>query len=51
MMFHRTPGQMAEEVAVMHESMPYYYQVTREHGAGAEQIMEAEAAYLQGRFR
>ena len=50
MMFHRTPGQMAEEVAVMHESMPYYYQVTREHGAGAEQIMEAEAAYLQGRF-
>lgn len=34
MMFHRTPGQMAEEVAVMHESMPYYYQVTREHGAG-----------------
>ena len=44
MMFHRTPGQMAEEVAVMHESMPYYYQVTREHGAGAEQIMEAEAA-------
>lgn len=34
----------------MDECMPHYYKVTRGHGQGAETIMEAEAAFLQGRF-
>ena len=30
--------------------MPHYYKVTGGHGQGAETIMRAEAAFLQGRF-
>ena len=40
-------GALDEEVRQMNESMPYYYRVA-EHGAGAELVMEAEAAYLRG---
>ena len=47
-MFHREAGALDEEVRQMNESMPYYYRVTQEHGAGAELVMEAEAAYLRG---
>ena len=50
MMFHRTPGQLDAEVRTMNRAMPYYYRVTSEHGAGAEQVMEAEAAFLRGDF-
>ena len=50
MMFHRTAGAMAQEVQAMNRAMPYYYQVTQEHGAGAELIMEAEAAFYRGDF-
>lgn len=50
MMFHRTPGRLAGEQAEMNACMPYYYQITNYHGQGAEQIMEAEAALMQGRF-
>lgn len=50
MMFHRTPGEMGQELETMLESMPYYYQVTDGHGMGAEWVMEAEVAYGQGRF-
>ena len=50
MMFHRTPGQLDAEVRTMNRAMPYYYRVTAEHGAGAEQVMEAEAAFLRGDF-
>lgn len=34
----------------MDECMPHYYKVTGGHGQGAETIMRAEAAFLQGRF-
>ena len=30
--------------------MPHYYRITNGHGRGAERIMDAEAAFMQGRF-
>ena len=50
MMFHREPGALPRELAEMDECMPHYYQVTSGHGQGAETVMRAEAAFLQGRF-
>ena len=50
MMFHRDPGQLDKELAEMDECMPHYYKITNGHGQGAEHIMRAEAAFLQGRF-
>ena len=50
MMFHRQPGALADELAEMDECMPHYYQITNGHGRGAERIMRAEAALMQGRF-
>ena len=50
MMFHREAGKLSDEICVMNESMPYYYQVTSGHGMGAELIMEAEARYNCGDF-
>ena len=50
MMFHRTPGALDRELAEMNECMPHYYKITNGHGQGAEKIMEAEAAFYQGRF-
>lgn len=50
MMFHRRPGDLDKELAEMDECMPHYYKVTGGHGQGAETIMRAEAAFLQGRF-
>ena len=50
MMFHREPGQLDKELAEMDECMPHYYKITNGHGQGAEHIMRAEAAFLQGRF-
>ena len=49
MMFHRQPGQLDRELAEMDECMPHYYKITNGHGQGAERIMRAEAAFLQGR--
>jgi len=37
------------ELAEMDECMPHYYKITDGHGQGAERIMRAEAAFLQGR--
>ena len=34
----------------MDECMPHYYKITGNHGQGAETIMRAEAAFLQGRL-
>ena len=34
----------------MDECMPHYYKITCGHGQGAEKIMRAEAAFVQGRF-
>ena len=50
MMFYRAPGELQSELAEMDECMPHYYQVTGSHGQGAETIMRAEAAFMQGRF-
>ena len=50
MMFHREAGAAERELAEMDECMPHYYRITGGHGQGAEYIMRAEAAYLQGRF-
>lgn len=47
-LFHRVPGELDQELAMMHESMPYYYRLTDGHGMGAEHIMEAEAMFLRG---
>ena len=50
MMFYRAPGELERELAEMDECMPHYYQVTNNHGQGAETIMRAEALFCQGRF-
>ena len=50
MMFYRAPGELQSELADMDECMPHYYKVTGNHGQGAETIMRAEAAFMQGRF-
>ena len=50
MMFHREPGMLLKELAEMDECMPHYYKITNGHGQGAEKIMRAEAAFMQGRF-
>jgi len=50
MMFYRAPGELQSELAEMDDCMPHYYKVTGNHGQGAETIMRAEAAYMQGRF-
>lgn len=50
MMFHREPRALGRELAEMDECMPHYYKLTDGHGQGAEKIMRAEAAFLQGRL-
>ena len=50
MMFYRAPGELESELAEMDECMPHYYKITGNHGQGAETIMHAEAAFMQGRF-
>ena len=48
MMYYRAPGGLGKELAEMYECMPHYYKITNGHGRGAELLMDAEAAYLQG---
>lgn len=50
MMFYRAPGELQSELAEMDECMPHYYKITNGHGQGAETIMRAEAAFMQGHF-
>ena len=50
MMFYRAPGELESELAEMDECMPHYYKITDGHGQGAENIMRAEALFMQGRF-
>ena len=50
MMFYRGPGELQSELADMNECMPHYYQITGNHGQGAETIMRAEALFMQGHF-
>jgi LuxR family maltose regulon positive regulatory protein len=48
LMFHRRSGALGEEIGQMRRHMPDYYRLASFHGAGAEQLMEAEALYLAG---
>ncbi|MGN0414698.1 MAG: hypothetical protein ACI4FX_04325 [Agathobacter sp.] len=50
MMYYRAPGELQSELAEMDECMPHYYKITDGHGQGAETIMRAEAAFMQGCF-
>ena len=50
MMFYRASGELESELREMEECMPHYYKITDGHGQGAEKIMRAEAAFMQGRF-
>jgi ATP-dependent transcriptional regulator len=49
-MFYREPGKLEKEVQEMKVAMPYYYQLTKGHGTGAEHVMEAEWHFIQGDF-
>ena len=50
MMFHREHGSLSKELEEMNGCMPHYYKITDGHGLGAELVMSAEAAFMQGRF-
>ena len=47
-MFWREIGKLNAELAQMDECMPFYYQLTRGHGTGAELVMRAEALLYRG---
>ena len=49
-LYHRKLGALLNEVERMKEIMPYYYQMTGNHGKGAEEIMSAERFYYRGDF-
>lgn len=49
-MFHRKSGMLEKELKQMHDCLPQYSQLTGMHGAGAEDIMLAEALYNAGKF-
>lgn len=51
MMFHRRSGTLDAELTAMNECMPHYYRITQGHGQGAELLMNAEAAFMQGNFQ
>lgn len=49
-LYYRESGALDKELEQMDECMPEYYHLTGGHGNGAEFIMRAEAAFLQGEF-
>ncbi len=49
-MFHRESGKLENELQLMKECLPHYYQLAANHGAGGEYLMEAEALYNAGDF-
>ena len=51
MMYYRAPGELQKELFEMNECMPHYYRITNGHGLGAELVMAAEAAFMQGKLR
>ena len=50
-LFYRKSGELLKEVEIMLEVMPYYYQMTGNHGKGAGEIMSAERFYYIGDFQ
>lgn len=49
-MFYKESGKLENEVQEMLNAMPYYYQLTNNHGMGAEYVMEAERYFNEGDF-
>ncbi len=49
-MFYRESGQLEKEVQELEDAMPYYCQLTNNHGMGAEWVMAGERYFLQGDF-
>ncbi|WP_428590735.1 LuxR C-terminal-related transcriptional regulator [Pseudodesulfovibrio sp.] len=49
-MFHREPGTLEDTLRQMRECLPCYYRLTAMHGAGAEEVILAEARYNAGDF-
>ena len=50
-MYHREGVPLKESLAQMRECLPYYSRLTGMHGAGAEDVMLAEAQYHAGEFK
>ena len=50
-LFYRKSGELSKEVQIMREVMPYYCQMTGNHGKGAGEIMSAEQFYYRGDFQ
>jgi len=50
-LYYRKSGELLKEVQIMREVMPYYYQMTGNHGKGAGEIMSAEYFYYMGDFQ
>lgn len=50
LMFHRDSGHLQRELAQMRAFLPIYNQVSRGHGAGGAELMEAEALFYEGKF-
>ena len=50
-LFYRKSGELFKDVQIMREIMPYYYQITGNHGKGAVEIMIAEYFYYMGDFQ
>ena len=48
--YYRLPGTLDREVAVMKESMPFWYRLNPNQGSGAEHVMEGEAFLMRGSF-
>lgn len=47
-MYHRASGELAREIGDMDECMPIYYQLSGDHGRGAEHVMKAEWYFNRG---
>jgi LuxR family maltose regulon positive regulatory protein len=49
-MFYRESGKLRETLRLMRDCMPPYCQLTENHGAGAELLVEAQVMYNAGEF-
>lgn len=49
-MFHREVGKLSEEIEIMKKAMPYYNELTNNHGECAEDVMEAESFFNNFEF-
>jgi LuxR family maltose regulon positive regulatory protein len=50
-MFYRKSGELDKELKTMNEGISYYYELTNNHGYGAEAVMKAEILFNRGDFR